>query len=435
MEKRKHKSLSIVGFLMALVMIGSFFAWSQFNAWAQSEAPTVAPAVDPIADLNAQIEAKRQRIEDLRRQSASYEQAVNQARTEIQDVQSQIAAIDHQIALTNFDIKTKEEEIAKLQLEMTSVQASIDDKNEQLRNRQGQLAETLKQLDRTSRTPLLTVVLTQSNFAGFFDQAQAYASLNQSLQENVGMIRRLKDELQAKFDQLGRTKDDVEQAKLQLEIDHQSTVDQRQLQETLLSSVERTAGQYNELLQQSVREEQQANATIGALERQIQLQLSGDDDPPAFSSRGFLWPVRGTISAYFHDSTYPFRCAIWKSPYCLEHSGLDIAVPQGTPVRATADGVVSVISDRGFYYDNAGRKTRSALNFLGLVHADGISSRYLHLSTIYLKPDQFVKQGEVVGLSGGLPGTAGAGGITTGAHLHFEIRADGIPDDPLRYLP
>jgi murein DD-endopeptidase MepM/ murein hydrolase activator NlpD len=104
-------------------------------------------------------------------------------------------------------------------------------------------------------------------------------------------------------------------------------------------------------------------------------------------------------------------------------------------VKATADGIISVVHDQGFIRDTSGRILRSALNYVAIIHDNGMSSRYLHLTKIYVRPDQFVRQGDIIGLSGGLPGTAGAGGITTGAHLHFELRQSGIPVDPLQYLP
>jgi murein DD-endopeptidase MepM/ murein hydrolase activator NlpD len=185
---------------------------------------------------------------------------------------------------------------------------------------------------------------------------------------------------------------------------------------------ERSKDQYDLLLQQSLQAEQQAGATITSLERQLQNSLGGGQ--PNYTSTGYIWPVRGTITAYYRDPSYPFRCTYFRSPSCLEHTGVDIGVPQGTPVRATADGTVAAFTS----YNT------TQLNYVSLFHGSGITSRYLHLNRVLVGAEQFVKQGDIIGYSGGMPGTAGSGGLTTGPHLHFEIRVDGLPDDPLRYL-
>jgi len=73
--------------------------------------------------------------------------------------------------------------------------------------------------------------------------------------------------------------------------------------------------------------------------------------------------------------------------------------------------------------------------YIMLIHDEGFSTVFGHVSCVKVVVDKFVKQGEMIGCVGGKPGTAGAGNLTTGAHSHFEIRKDGIPVDPMKYLP
>ncbi|MCT2559391.1 M23 family metallopeptidase [Tsuneonella sp. YG55] len=96
------------------------------------------------------------------------------------------------------------------------------------------------------------------------------------------------------------------------------------------------------------------------------------------------------------------------------HSGVDLAAPMGSPVVSAADGVVAFASWNGSY---------------GLLvkveHGGGYESRFAHLSRILVSPGQRVSRGQLVGL-------VGSTGRSTGAHLHYEVRKNGLAIDPLK---
>ena len=129
---------------------------------------------------------------------------------------------------------------------------------------------------------------------------------------------------------------------------------------------------------------------------------------------GWVWPLPRDpsvrISSGFGTRAAPVAGA------STDHKGLDIAAPAGTVVRAMADGVV--------------RRAGPASGFgtlLEIEHDDGVVSRYAHQSRIDVEPGHRVRAGDPVGL-------VGSEGVSSGAHLHLEIRVDGEAVDPLEWL-
>jgi len=132
------------------------------------------------------------------------------------------------------------------------------------------------------------------------------------------------------------------------------------------------------------------------------------DDPDAIPS---IWPVQGRVTAGFGERMDPF------SGEQAFHPGIDIADPIGTDVVATGDGlVIEAEPDAGY--------GRSIL----IDDGDGITTRYAHLSKMFVVVGEQVKQGEIIG-------AIGTTGRTTGPHLHYEVRIHGIPVNPARFLP
>jgi murein DD-endopeptidase MepM/ murein hydrolase activator NlpD len=123
-----------------------------------------------------------------------------------------------------------------------------------------------------------------------------------------------------------------------------------------------------------------------------------------------LWPVNGQLSSFFGVRRDPF------SSLGEFHPGVDIVVSQGTPVRATADGRVTLSGWHGGYG-------------LAIVvnHGNGLETLYGHLSKLGYLVGQEVRRGEVIGYSGST-------GRATGPHVHYEVHVSGAPVNPYRYL-
>ncbi|KJV23879.1 M23 family metallopeptidase [Luteibacter yeojuensis] len=132
------------------------------------------------------------------------------------------------------------------------------------------------------------------------------------------------------------------------------------------------------------------------------------DDAREDFNHGFTWPVTGRISGRFGNQR------IYNGDPKAPHSGMDIAVPEGTPVKAPAAGVVTFANPD--LYLTGGTVL--------LDHGFGLSSNFLHLSRIDVKVGQRVQQGQVIG-------AAGKTGRATGPHVHWGFNWFGVRLDPL----
>jgi murein DD-endopeptidase MepM/ murein hydrolase activator NlpD len=134
---------------------------------------------------------------------------------------------------------------------------------------------------------------------------------------------------------------------------------------------------------------------------------------PAFaSSRGSALlpdglPVSARLTSGFGMRRHPLRGGM------RAHSGVDLAAPYGSPIVATADGVIGTAGWSGGYG-----------LLVAISHSDGIQTRYGHLSRLNVAAGQEVRRGDVIGF-------VGSTGASTGPHVHYEIRVNGVATDPL----
>ena len=168
----------------------------------------------------------------------------------------------------------------------------------------------------------------------------------------------------------------------------------------VLTSVRSQESQDRKNVENLQAESAQLTARIQAA--QARSSSSQVSRPP--SSAGFIWPASGTLTSGFG----------WR--WGRMHEGIDIAAPTGTPISAAASGTVIYAGWMGGYG-----------NLVVIDHGNGLATAYGHQSSIAVGAGTYVSQGQTIGY-------VGSTGHSTGPHVHFEVRVNGSPVDPLGYL-
>ncbi len=370
---------------------------------------------EEINNLNKQISNKRSTIETIRRDIAEYRSRIQEKQKEGITLQNELELLGNRAAQTELELQAVEEEQSAVGSEIRVLDLRIQALDQQLARERESIAAILTKLDTYDNDLTLQLLFGNDSFAELFDRLQALDNMTSDL---ASALDRAKSEKQQVT--LARAEKDAKQQHLSelallLEDTKEDLQYQSEAKNVLLTQSQESEVAFRQLLADLREEEAAISHQIFFLQGKIESRLLADD---ALGGSSILsWPVeplRG-LSALFHDPSYPFR-------HLFEHSGADIPTRAGTPVRAAAPGYVAW-ARTGVQYGN----------YVMLIHADGVATIYAHLSKMSVAAEEFVARGEVIGASGGVPGTQGAG-LSTGAHLHFEVRKDGVPMNPLGYL-
>ena len=406
-------------FLLGAMSIALFCVLWNFTPVFSEE---VGGPVEEIDNLQDQIAARKKRIAELEKSIADYKQKISEKKLEAVSLSNQIGILDTRIAQINVDIEATEEKLQVLGLEIAETELTISQKEQQIERQKSIVSELVRSLHQQDGKNYIEIAASHDTFSDFYNQLHYTKTIEQDLGKTMRGLRLAKEELQGQKKSLEDQKIAHTKVSDDLKNKKQDMVEQSQAKEGLLIAANTTQAKYNTLLSSLKAQYQQTENEITSIERQVRKKLSTTKKPAAVESddpTSLSWPTPSHyITATFHDSTYPFR-------HVFEHSGIDIRASQGTAIRAAASGYI-------------GRAKKCSVGscyaYVLIVHDGGLSTVYGHLSRVSVTEDQFVTRGDIIGYSGGTPGTAGAGPFVTGAHLHFEVRKDGIPVNPLNYL-
>lgn len=376
---------------------------------------------EEIQALNNQIQEQKKQIDSITERQKAYQEAISRAQKDKNSLLNQLSILENRAAKLELDIDSTNINIDKTNLEIRKIQLDIENVDLEIENEKQHIANLLRMIYKQDQVSTIEMLLLNSSLSDFLSQAKYLENTNDKIKESLGV-------LEVKKDQLGKSKENLEiknkellALKEELEKKVSSLEYEQQSKSIILEETKSSEAQYQSLLAKAKKEMQQAEAEISSLERTIRQKMSEKDKTKLESGSSELaWPIpKNVITTSFNDPGYPYRKIIG------EHAAIDVRAAQGTTLRAAGDGYVARVKFDG----------NNNYAYIMIIHSGGLSTVYGHISAVTVSVDDYVKRGDVIGRTGGYPRTVGAGAFTTGPHLHFEVRKDGIPVNPLNYLP
>ncbi len=378
-------------------------------------ADVLAASADDLSQLQHAINEKKASISSLNKQLDSFKAKIKTLAGKGASLQNDIALLENETAMAELDMASTQNSIDQEALELRIIDGQIQDTEDELAKRRSMLSDLLFALNKNDNQGVIEMVLSSGNISDVFDAAQQLESVNDDMKSALEATKLTRNNLEIRQTAHEKKTTDLaaSQQLLQKKTDTLETHKNAKL--VIAGATKESENQYRTLMSELRSEQQSITNEVSGLQSTLEDKLRVRDGEPSGETI-ISWPVHGVLTALFHDPTYPFR-------NLFQHAGLDIAVPQGTAIEAAAPGYVARVY-KGQQYGY----------YVLIIHANGLATLYAHMSRIDVELDQYVTRGQMIGLSGGRPGTVGAG-FSTGPHTHFEVRLNGIPVNPLSYLP
>ena len=370
---------------------------------------------------------RAQSVDELKTQRQQIQERIDELNSLVEQKKQEAVNLSTQIAIFDAKIEQLELQIQETQLKINDKQTRIDELTGEIGRQQRRLDyhkqildDSLQILYERGDQNLVMVLLSAKGFSDFVEQVTYIDAVKEQVKNTIVQINILKSSLESQRGELRTEKRSLEDLKREKDQEQEALENQRQAKAILLEQTQGDEVLFQEQLEKANAEEQNITTEIDRQIEEAKRKLL-ERYPQLDSGEGFGYPLSGlnrisVIGGDYLDPYYGFG---------FPHTAVDLAAGQGTPVYSAADGVVVVA------YDSGG----TGLSYIAIQHTNGFLTKYLHMSEVFVSSGQYISRGEAIGLSGGSPGTRGAGYYTTGPHLHFEINdANGNSVNPHNFL-
>lgn len=376
---KKLLSLLVVS---SLLFAAAPLAYSQNKTEIKQKKNTLSRALSRVKDKRDQVRTK-----------------LKQKEAESQKMMGEIHWVDRQMEQLETTIAKNNEELAASKKRQEQLSAELQKATDKLDSVRQQASKRVRRMYTTGEKSALTALVTTDSIGDIAVRKNLLKRVADQDRKVFAEVKVLRDEVLAKKKEEDRVVAKIGELTKQKAAQLQEFESIRQKKKDIFSILKAEEG----ALERQFREMQYESNRIASEVSRLQAKLTGQ--VPVFSGR-FIQPVSGRRSSGYGMRRHPI------SGRTRMHTGVDIAAPSGTAIKAAGAGRVISAGYRNGYG-----------NTVVIDHGGGISTLYAHCSRIYVSVGKDVKQGDRIA-------AVGSTGYSTGPHLHFEVRKNGKPVDP-----
>jgi murein DD-endopeptidase MepM/ murein hydrolase activator NlpD len=372
---------------------------------------------DRHQQLESQISELSNSIEEAKQREGVLSSEISSASSDINSLEGRIDVLSGVVAELQADLDAHRARLAALEQKLAEQTRRLEFLVRQHRIAQERLEQRLVELYEADTTSTLEIVLQVGSLSDLLEQLDYFSALGRQDKEITAKLLDLRDDMRVARAETAATKKQVARvtaeladktaeqtaARDQLVAEQSALAAARQQKQALLADTRSERHEHEEDLEAM----QAASAAVAAQIAAAQPAESADSGSSGGggspSASGFVWPVNGVVTSGFG----------WR--WGRMHEGIDIAAPAGTAIHAAASGTIIFAGWMGGYG-----------NMVIIDHGGGLATAYAHMSSIWLSGGSVARGASIGGV--------GTTGSSTGNHLHFEVRVNGQPVDPMGYL-
>lgn len=410
MNKKVQKIIVIVVaaalLLTALVPVLSVFAQATVT---QSDIQNIK---NELNDIKAQKKDADDKLAAIRND-------LSKAKEQMQLIEDQVVMTESMISASQLLLDQYDADIAQKEQEILELEAQEAEQREEF-------YEQVRWLEETGSVSYLSILFQASSFSELLEYAMLITDIMEYSNRIIERLEATELELGRARDAVQASRDDQALVQEELEYQKQELDAKREEQNAILQKIAASESEYAKEAQQLAEDEAQINkelkeaqtkyaAQLAEIERQRR-EAAAAANQNAAASGDWYWPLPGrySLSSLFGGRTSPIT-GRWES-----HTGTDIPAPSGTPIYAANDGIVTTV----------GTNRYSSYGYYCIIsHGGGYATLYAHQCQVpNLQVGQTVSKGQVIGY-------VGTTGSSTGNHLHFELRINGVRASVLKLYP